>query len=838
MNKFFLCFSLLIAFPINIFAGVYFTSLLPNPAGDDTVSEYIDFRNTGCSDVDIGGYELRDLQKGYTFPTPTLLTSKSTLRLMYATSKISLNNSWLETITLRDRVWSIVDTYSYSGTQRDDIVLSISHIDDICEAIPPPPIELTWSITSSGTEVPPSVPVESTGTVVWIWANQDSSVTEWTWIVFSSSGTTNSWEILTVTGGESTSWVSITGSTWSIFVSGWDIPPELPTFPQWETGTGNSNGTNWMTSEGDTFTWVTEETPSMLSTETGTLVASEVYYSDEDANNHIDTLEIIYPYVLTGTVNTWSIFLYSRSGGLSVDRINTLTWYILSGSLSGSTLILSLREWDIEKLELHINDSTTSDLRLKSLGDLGFRSIGWQEPEPFYLTSSFANYENVIYKEYIYEQESPWENTGSLSSTGEEVPIIHFPGIFPTLQSPTNASFFSGAFLCDTSPCRINLTFTTMFSSGYTLGDFACYIGTGWLLSLEADCNPDTYYFTSSGSITIELVSKIDPNQKSRQDFNISWSKNEDPPLPPWKIDVNPPIIVLEHDGKWHTYYREISPYEFECYTTTCALNMTAEHSYDPEWGVLRYMWLYDGRDLTEKKDPGEKRFWIGEHTIWLRVVDTSENMSEVYFHINVLGEEEKEIASAPKKKSSKKASVTKDVSLKKKTTKKAKKVEFFDPPEILLQSTDSASKRYDGYTCYTTTKTCSFNFALSSTVQDIIYTWEYDNGTKLTSKNPKSLSLSPGKHEIILTASYDGSTPLWSKALNLSVQTIKKATKKKVAIKKKTWASKIKEETTSPKEMSSFELPEENPHFPVESLYLVGGIGWSYLIRRKFFRT
>lgn len=38
-----------------------------------------------------------------------------------------------------------------------------------------------------------------------------------------------------------------------------------------------------------------------------------MYYADTNNNNHIDTLEIVYPYILMGSVNTGAIFLYSNT---------------------------------------------------------------------------------------------------------------------------------------------------------------------------------------------------------------------------------------------------------------------------------------------------------------------------------------------------------------------------------------------------------------------------------------------------------------------------------------------------------------------------------------------
>ena len=105
---------------------------------------------------------------------------------------------------------------------------------------------------------------------------------------------------------------------------------------------------------------------------TGTLIPRSLIYDDSDENGKIDTLEILYDDVLTGSVSVDSIFLYSNTGGLSTTRINTQTGFIISGFLSGNTLVLKLREGDIMKSDLNITNTTTSDLRLKSSGNLGF----------------------------------------------------------------------------------------------------------------------------------------------------------------------------------------------------------------------------------------------------------------------------------------------------------------------------------------------------------------------------------------------------------------------------------------------------------------------------------
>jgi len=70
MKSFFLACFLAIFLPVQSFASVYISTLLPNPAGDDTLGEYIEIRNTGCVAVDISGYRIFDASgKTYIIPS-------------------------------------------------------------------------------------------------------------------------------------------------------------------------------------------------------------------------------------------------------------------------------------------------------------------------------------------------------------------------------------------------------------------------------------------------------------------------------------------------------------------------------------------------------------------------------------------------------------------------------------------------------------------------------------------------------------------------------------------------------------------------------------------------
>jgi hypothetical protein len=146
---------------------------------------------------------------------------------------------------------------------------------------------------------------------------------------------------------------------------------------------------------------------------------------------------------------------------------------------------------------------------------------------------------------------------------------------------------------------------------------------------------------------------------------------------------------------------------------------------------------------------------------MWLRVIDSSGNWDEIRYRIHVLGprteeivrkgstKANKSIASSQSEKSDTKSST-------KKKKKKSKKIEFFNPPTLILQNPDKITYRNDVFSCRTTSKTCSINLSLSGVTKGIVYTWQYSNGDQVVSKNPRSRSLTPGVHNIHLIASYE----------------------------------------------------------------------------------
>jgi hypothetical protein len=142
--------------------------------------------------------------------------------------------------------------------------------------------------------------------------------------------------------------------------------------------------------------------------------------------------------------------------------------------------------------------------------------------------------------------------------------------------------------------------------------DYICSFGTGDTLVTDADCNPNTFYLSSSGSVTIELAAKKNPLISLRKTYPIIFQIAQNIPqsiATAGSPDTTKPIAMLEIDGKWKDYYEQIDTYEMNCYTLTCSLNWTAERSYDPGGGTVRFFWIYGANKVGWSEDPGTQKY-------------------------------------------------------------------------------------------------------------------------------------------------------------------------------------------------------------------------------------
>ncbi len=769
-------------FPLMTLAKIDIIALLPNPSGDDTLGEYIELRNIGCAAIDLGWYHIVDASlKKYTFPASTLLPSHENLRLAYATTKIALNNSWIESVTLSDSWGILLDTYEYSGTQRDNVVIQITTTDDIC--ITPS----SWAgPNNSGSMSSGNTQIVDTGS-----AQVDMPGTGSTNTGNTSTGQTRDETWFLNTGS------SLTGTEYTVR----DIPPNT------------YSGTNTLT-------------------ETGNLSApipNNIQFPDI-----VPTLQ--FP---TNAIFSWSTF---DCTGLMPCRINITLDPIFSGGIleknfkcefrigTGSMVTCNPNTMYFSgsnAIQVHLTSNLDPSQSSSMTWEVLYRSIDIPiDARTGNLVDTGSSHTGWVVRSMV--------NTGSQALPHSHIP---FPESTLTFQNYTNTSHSGDMIMCSTTPCRLNFTLDPIFTGSFLAREYQCEVryGTG----IFHTCNPPQLYLSGTWDIDITIIHVVSATsiQRSLQVVQslpvstVSWSPNS-----AVSADDTPPILILAYDGKLKSYHEMVGDTEMNCYSYTCAINLTAEKSYDVGWWEIRYLWYYGPNDIKTTKDPWERRYGSGNHEIWLRVIDRSGNVASVRYNIHVLGPRavweptltEKKISHKELSKNTNKWNILP----KKKTKKKPKKMTFFDPPKIILQNSKFVEKN-NRYLCLTKTKTCSLNLSLSPSQPGIIYTWIYDNGVPVTTKNPKSKILSPGMHTIEIIAGYSPDTPLWHSTISAEVVRIKKIKKPKVAkIVHRNWSVRKPKDTT-PLIQSQAVTQNSDSIALYAIIALIGGMVLIWVLRR-----
>lgn len=97
---------------------IVINEFLPDPAGSDTTSEFIELFNTGSSAVDVGGWQVDDAEGGsgaYTIPPGTTIAAGGYVSLTRAVTKIALNNDG-DTVRLLVPDGSVKGSFSYDDS--------------------------------------------------------------------------------------------------------------------------------------------------------------------------------------------------------------------------------------------------------------------------------------------------------------------------------------------------------------------------------------------------------------------------------------------------------------------------------------------------------------------------------------------------------------------------------------------------------------------------------------------------------------------------------------------------------------------------------------------------
>jgi len=103
---------------------VVINEVLPNPTGSDE-NEWIELKNIGVGNIDLNNWQISDLSKDYIVSTDdfssTVIEAGGFFLLKKEVTKIALNNSGGETISLYNNEGSLIDTVSYTESVEEDL---------------------------------------------------------------------------------------------------------------------------------------------------------------------------------------------------------------------------------------------------------------------------------------------------------------------------------------------------------------------------------------------------------------------------------------------------------------------------------------------------------------------------------------------------------------------------------------------------------------------------------------------------------------------------------------------------------------------------------------------
>lgn len=406
-----------------------------------------------------------------------------------------------------------------------------------------------------------------------------------------------------------------------------EIPPEIPSTNDW----------TWEI----VSTWSTED-PSSIPKE------QKLYYFDKNSNWKIDTLELEYDKTLTWSLDLSKIKIYSNSWWLATFKIDTLTGIVNNFYLSGNILWLNLVEQDNFKLNLSINNTTASDLRLKSLSWIWIKDLFWNEIDSLSLTTSFNSYNSLnIFNETSEILINSWEiipenptpnlpeNNDNSWGTIENVPIIEIPEPIITIQSWLNSSL-----VCNSIDCIVNYTWVDSFSSlpesNYScLWDFWWWIHTAWN---EMKCNPGyVHYQAWNYTIKFRIIDKTNSANYKEKIINISniyspsWGRTSSQITQENTIIFPKAVLTLQWTINGKT--KKQSGNKVYCYMDNCSINFTGEHSI---WEKLEYFWNFGNWITSDKENPIGIIYKIWNYNVTLKIKDKNWNISEDYFDVFV----------------------------------------------------------------------------------------------------------------------------------------------------------------------------------------------------------
>lgn len=130
--------------------------LLPNPSGDDKSNEFIELYNFNTEQIDLENWQLKDKSgETYTFPKK-IIGIKEYLAIYSVDTKISLNNSGEEDVSLINPNGEVIAYINYTGTNQENYSYSFKD-DDVWQWTSQPTPGAENKFDKTGPETPDPV---------------------------------------------------------------------------------------------------------------------------------------------------------------------------------------------------------------------------------------------------------------------------------------------------------------------------------------------------------------------------------------------------------------------------------------------------------------------------------------------------------------------------------------------------------------------------------------------------------------------------------------------------------------------------------------------------------
>ncbi len=574
----------------------------------------------------------------------------------------------------------------------------------------------------------------------------------------------------------------------------------------------------------ETATWSQEseeqqpQNPQNSQEEDIILIAEELELSDENGDGFFENIKIIFPEILTWTLDIEDFSLKNFSGGIAEDVLEDSVF--LSGSLDQNSILLTLTGVLTEENILKNQENTGSGIFLYYTLSDKITGISGAHIQPID-EKSFENYSKIIKNFSKNTEENPIETVSGTTdtSTGETIKdSISFPEIVPALQRSTTAELRWNTFFCDENPCSVNLNFEHIFSQNFLKKDFSCELIAG--MEKYTTCNPPQMRFTSETDIIVRLIhnqSKQEIFSTFSLDFSEISSKifeKTENPIKPLAQEITPekilqknfyPEIIVKSDGKFEKIYEWRDDERIECLVSTCSVNLNANDSYTQNDATLRFEWKFGDISQSNRKNPTAVIFPAWEHIIEVTATDTFGKFSKKTIVVIVPAEDIKPIENTEKN--------TENTGSWEAESEWENFLKNFEIPEFILQNpVNFTIENEEKYICSTKTNNCSINLSLSETDKNFSYIWKWNHEEPVISMNPRSKSLELGTNELILQILDKNNEIIASKKLIVQVNKIT-TTKAKKTTTKTTNTKNTKQNETE----ENTEIKEKEIEKPVE---------------------